>query len=58
MRKLYKELSIPMVSLYKVIGHKNIIISSEEGGAQVARHFYGTGRVRVGYLRAYQCPLW
>ena len=48
--KLYKELSIPMVSLYKVIGHKNIIISSEEGGAQVARHFYGTGRVRVGYL--------
>lgn len=39
-----------MVSLYKVIGHKNIIISSEEGGAQVARHFYGTGRVRVGYL--------
>ena len=37
--KLYKELSIPMVSLYKVIGHKNIIISSEEGGAQVARHF-------------------
>ena len=45
--KLYKELSIPMVSLYKVIGHKNIIISSEEGGAQVARHFYGTGRVQV-----------
>ena len=48
--KLYKELPIPMVSLYKVIGKNNIIISSEEGGAQVARHFYSTGRTRVGYL--------
>lgn len=48
--KLYGKLAIPMVSLYKIIGCKNIISSSEEGGAQVARHFCSTGRTRVGYL--------
>lgn len=48
--KLYGRLSVPMVSLYKIIGRKNIISSSEDGGAQVARHFCSTGRTRVGYL--------
>lgn len=48
--KLYSKLSVPMVSLYKIIGRKNIISSSEDGGAQVARHFCSTGRTRVGYL--------
>lgn len=48
--KLYGKLGLPMVSLYKIIGRKNIIISSEDGGAQVARHFCNTGRTRVGYL--------
>ena len=50
--KLYKELSIPMVSLYKMIGHKNIIISSEEGGAQVARQ----GWILVGCRSKKSCP--
>lgn len=49
-RKLYESLQIPMVSLYKMAGRKNIITSSEEGGLQVAQHFYGTGHTRMGYL--------
>ena len=48
--KLYGKLTVPTVSLYKMIGRKNIVISSEDGGAQVARHFCGTGRTHIGYL--------
>ncbi|MGN0975785.1 MAG: LacI family DNA-binding transcriptional regulator [Gemmiger sp.] len=49
-RKFYDSLSLPVVGLYKMTGKKNIIISSEEGSAQVARHFYSTGHVKMGYL--------
>lgn len=48
--RLYARLTIPMVSLYKTIGTKNIIISSEEGSLQAVDHFINTGRTHVGYL--------
>lgn len=46
----YSGLHIPMVSLYKETDRRNIIISSEEGGSQAARHFYEIGHRKMGYL--------
>ena len=48
--KFYSGLNIPMVSLYKKTDRRNIIISSEEGASQVARHFAGQGHKKIGYL--------
>ena len=49
-KRFYSGLGIPMVSLYKMTDRKNIVISSEEGGSQVARHFYSLGHRRMGYI--------
>lgn len=49
-KKLYSGINIPMVSLFKQAEEKNIIISSEEGGAQVARHFLELGHKNIGYI--------
>ena len=49
-RKLYSGISVPLVSLFKLTDKKNIIISSEEGGMQVARHFCELGHRNVGYI--------
>lgn len=49
-RKFYSELNVPMVSLYKMVDKKNIIISSEDGANQVARHFANLGHNKIGYL--------
>ncbi|EXG84028.1 transcriptional regulator [Clostridium sp. ASBs410] len=49
-KKLYSGIGIPMVSLFKRTEKKNIIISSEEGGIQVARHFCELGHINIGYI--------
>lgn len=54
--KLYGSVQIPMVSLYKKAGNKNIIIRSEDGALQVAHHFYDTGHVKIGYLGPISAP--
>ena len=49
-RRLYSSVGVPLVSLFKMTDKKNIIISSEEGGIQVARHFYELGHKKIGYI--------
>lgn len=49
-KKLYSGINIPMVSLFKQTQKKNIIISSEEGAVQVARHFCELGHKNIGYI--------
>lgn len=49
-KKLYGGVNIPMVSLFKQTENKNIIISSEEGGIQVAGHFLELGHKNIGYI--------
>ena len=39
-----------MVSLFKKVGKKNLMIRSEDGALQVAHHFYDTGHIKIGYL--------
>lgn len=48
--KLYSSVKIPMVSLFKKVGKKNLMIRSENGALQVAHHFYDTGHIKIGYL--------
>ena len=49
-KKVYSGINIPMVSLFKQTEKKNIIISSEMGGIQVAKHFLELGHKNVGYI--------
>ncbi len=49
-KKLYSGINIPVVSLFKQTEKKNIIISSEEGGIQVAKHFLELGHKNIGYI--------
>ncbi len=49
-KKLYSGIHIPVVSLFKQTEKKNIIISSEEGGIQVAKHFLELGHKNIGYI--------
>lgn len=55
-QKLYSSVKIPMVSLYKKAGKKNLIIRSEDGALQVAHHFCNTGHSRIGYLGPIDAP--
>lgn len=55
-KRFYSGLGIPMVSLYKMTDRKNIVISSEEGAGQAARHFYSLGHRRMGYIGPVQSP--
>lgn len=48
--KLYRGLSMPVVSLFKLTHRLNIIVSSEDGGIQVARHFCALGHRHIGYM--------
>ncbi len=55
--KLYKELSIPMVSLYKVIGHKTLS-SAPKKAVPRWRIIFTAQAGCVWGIWAYQCPLW